>query len=300
MSKDKTQENIDIFKCPICGSKLDIYGLKSLICSKEHCFDLSKNGYVNFLLASVKTEYDKTMLKSRNIICKSGFFEPVIEQISERIIKETSLLKSRILDAGCGEGSHLEQIINKLKTKTSINFEGVGIDISKEGIQIASKEYPDNIWCVGDLAKNPFMNKKFDVILNILSPANYVEFNRIISDNGILIKVIPESNYLKELRDVFYEKTDKQTYSNEKVIEHFNKNFNLIDKQQILYNIKLDEKNLEHLIRMTPLSWSVTTEKIQKALNMGIDRITVELIIMYGKRMAQNSHKTENEDETFF
>ena len=227
------------------------------------------------------------MLKSRNIICKNGFFEPMIERICEVIVEHTGeddLPKNKILDVGCGEGSHLNQVINKLHNKSTINYDGVGIDISKEGIQIASKEYTDNIWCVGDLAKSPFMDKKFDVILNILSPSNYSEFNRIISNKGILIKVVPGSNYLKELRKVFYDKTDKQTYSNEKVLRHFNDNFHLIGKQQIYYTVKLDKKSLESLMKMTPLSWRVSMEKIQNALNIELDSITVDFTIIYGKK----------------
>ena len=287
MSKNKIYENIHIFKCPICSNKMDIYNFKSLICSRNHCFDLSKNGYVNFLLNSSKTEYDKAMLKSRNIICKNVFFEPMVEGISEIIVKYTgdnASLKNNILDVGCGEGSHLNQIINKLHNKSKINYEGVGIDISKEGIQIASKEYPDNIWCVGDLAKSPFMDKKFDVILSILSPSNYSEFNRIISNTGILIKVVPGSYYLKELRKVFYDKTDRQTYSNEKVLRHFNNNFHLIGKERIYYTVELDKESLENLIKMTPLSWRVSKEKIQKAINIGLGSITVDFTIMYGKK----------------
>lgn len=286
MSKNKVQDNIELFKCPICGNKMDFYNMKSLICSKNHCFDLSKNGYVNFLLNPVKTEYDKEMLKSRNIICKNSFFEPMVEQVNKIIgnhVRNATSKKSMILDVGCGEGSHLSQVINKLHDKSTINFDGVGIDISKEGIKIASKEYPDNIWCVGDLAKIPFMNKKFDVILNILSPSNYSEFNRIISDTGILIKVVPGSSYLKELRELFYDKTDKQEYSNEKVLRHFNNNFRMIDKQQILYTVELDKEYLEQLIKMTPLSWSASKDKIQRACNIGLENITVDFTIICGK-----------------
>ncbi|MBE6042969.1 MAG: methyltransferase domain-containing protein [Clostridium thermopalmarium] len=287
MCKNKIQENIGLFKCPICGNKMDLYNLKSLICPKNHCFDLSKTGYVNFLLNSVKTQYDKEMLKSRNIVCKNSFFEPMVEQVSEiilRYISNVSCKKSMILDAGCGEGSHLNQVINKLNDKSRIKFDGIGIDISKEGIKIASKEYPDNIWCVGDLAKTPFMNKKFDVILNILSPSNYSEFNRIISDRGILIKVVPGSSYLKELRELFYGKTDKQEYSNEKVLRHFNNNFHMIHEQQILYTVELDKEYLEQLIKMTPLSWNASKDKIQRAFNIGLENITVDFTIICGKK----------------
>lgn len=286
MSQNRIKEDIDIFKCPVCSSKMDLYNMKSLICSKNHCFDLSKNKYVNLLLNSSKPEYNKSMLMSRNIVCKNGFFVPLLEEVAEIIAmnKVNDIFdRARILDIGCGEGSHLNQVINKLQKKTKIKYAGVGIDISKEGIQIASKEYPDNIWCVGDLAKSPFMNRKFGVILNILSPSNYSEFHRIISDTGILIKVIPGINYLKELREFFYDKTDKQTYSNEKVIKHFNNKFPLIDKENVQYIVELDKVYLENLIKMTPLSWRATEEKAQKALEIGIDKITVDFTIMYGR-----------------
>jgi len=287
MSKNKIKDNIEIFKCPICSNKMEIYNMKSLICSRNHCFDLSKNGYLNFLLSSNRAEYDKLMFKSRNIMCKNGFFEPLVELISEIIVKQIGsnvFNKVIILDVGCGEGSHLNQIIGKLQKKTGINFEGVGIDISKEGIQVASKAYPDHVWCVGDLARSPFMDKKFDVILNILSPSNYSEFNRIISNNGILIKVVPGNNYLKELRKLFYYKTSKESYSNEKVLNHFNNSFPLIDKEQLQYTVALDRADLENLIKMTPLSWSATQEKVESVLSIGIDKITVEFTIIYGKK----------------
>jgi 23S rRNA (guanine745-N1)-methyltransferase len=287
MLKYNIQQNIDIFKCPVCESKMSIYNLRSLICVNNHCFDLSKNGYVNLLLFPAKKQYDKAMLKARNKICNNGFFTPVVKQVCDNIqeINNSGVGKRRILDAGCGEGSNLNHIINQLNCKTGIHYQGVGIDISKAGIQIASKNYPDNIWCVGDLAKSPFNNRKFDIILNILSPANYFEFNRILVDAGILIKVIPGRNYLKELRDAFYNKTARQIYSNKKIVEHFKENFSLIAQQQLSYTVELEQENLGNFIKMTPLSWRAPGEKIQKLLNIGLPKITVDLIIMCGRKV---------------
>ena len=37
-----------------------------------------------------------------------------------------------IFDAGCGEGSHLGQIIHRLRSKGVSDLQGVGIDISKK------------------------------------------------------------------------------------------------------------------------------------------------------------------------
>ncbi|HZK43447.1 MAG TPA: methyltransferase domain-containing protein [Syntrophomonadaceae bacterium] len=288
MSSVEIQENTDIFKCPICDSKMMLNNMKSLLCSEGHCFDLSRSGYVNFLPHPVKTEYDKYMFKSRNIISRKGFFDLMVEEICAIILQQnySSTDKMRIVDVGCGEGSHLNQIINILHNKRFPDSVGVGIDISKDGIQIAAKEYPKNIWCVADLSRNPFMGKKFEVILNILSPSNYSEFNRMISESGILLKVVPASNHLQELRELFYDKTDKQTYSNEEVLKHFNRNFKLINEKRLLYTVDFNNEDLRHLINMTPLSWKVPDETIHKALTSRIDKITFDLTILCGKKLV--------------
>jgi 23S rRNA (guanine745-N1)-methyltransferase len=285
--KIRINENIDVFKCPVCGSRMFLDQLKSIYCLKKHCFDISKRGYVNLLLKPIKSHYDKKLFESRNIIGRGSFFRPIIERISDLIIEEMGDVKSgniKILDAGCGEGSHLIQVIDSLHSKANVDFLGVGIDISKEGIQIASRDYPYNIWCVADLARMPFMDRQFSAVLNILTPSNYAEFYRIIADEGLLIKVVPGSKYLKELRSLFYNKTDKQTYSNEKIIKYFSSNFNILGTENIEYKAVLNKESLGHLIKMTHLSWGVEYEKVQKALNIGINEITVDMSIILGKK----------------
>nr|WP_261383929.1 hypothetical protein [Bacillus licheniformis] len=37
-----------------------------------------------------------------------------------------------------------------------------------------------------------------------MSPSNYAEFERLLSDDGIVLKVIPRSGHLKELRRFLY------------------------------------------------------------------------------------------------
>lgn len=285
--KAKFKQNVTLFRCPICKTKMDVCDYKDIICLNGHCFDIARTGYINFLLKPIKTEYDKELFRSRNIISTSGFFDPVLECVSDIILQhiENSNVKSiKILDAGCGEGSHLGKVINNLRDRTTADLQGTGIDISKEGILMASKGYFDIVWCVADLANLPFMDRQFDVILNVLSPSNYDEFDRVLKDDGILIKVVPGSNYLIELRNVFYDENDKQAYSNEKVIEHFNNNFKLLNKQDILYTKIMDKDTLAHLMRMTPLSWTATDEKINQALNADISSITVDFTIVAGKK----------------
>lgn len=285
-AKNLVARNSSIFKCPVCGSSMSINVYHSLVCSNKHCFDISRQGYINLLSSSVKMEYGREMLEARNKICRSGFFDKMIEEISEIIlckIRNSHKKHINILDVGCGEGSHLDGIIKLLKQKGIYDLSGVGIDISKDGIHIASREYADIIWCVADLARNPFKDKKFDIILNIFSPSNYTEFSRILKEDGILIKAVPGSGYLKELRGIFYSSTDKETYSNERVVEHFKKNFNLTDTRKVLYKANISRENSKNLIKMTPLSWSASEDDIQKALNKNISDITIDITILTGK-----------------
>lgn len=287
MSIIKLQESIDIFLCPVCGKKMKACDSKGIVCMNKHNFDLSRNGYANLLLNPSKSDYDKKLLRSRSIICKSGFFEPLLEHISTLLLKSSLSEKTdniKILDAGCGEGSHLAQIVNKLSANSSSNITGFGIDISKDGIQLASRKYPGIVWCVADLARLPFAAGRFNVILSILSPSNYSEFNRVISDNGIVIKVVPESSYLKELRSYFYAKTDKETYSNKNVVEHFKRSFSIQELQRVRYTVPMDKENLAHLVKMTPLSWNVQREKSKNIFDLDIDSITVDLSIIAGAK----------------
>ena len=285
--KAKFKENENIFRCPICRTKVQVCNYKNMVCKNNHCFDIARTGYINLLTKPAKIEYNMDLFRSRNIISSSGFFDPMLEAIIEFIlehIESFNIENAKILDAGCGEGSHLGHIINNLYSKITANIQGIGTDISKDGILMASKGFLDIVWCVGDLANLPFADGQFDVILNILSPSNYEEFGRVLKDNGILVKVVPGSNYLIELRNIFYDKKDKQVYSNEKIVEHYNKNFCILAKKDIHYTTRISKDDLRHLMRMTPLSWNVTDEKIEQVLNRNINDITVDYTIVVGKK----------------
>ena len=119
---------------------------------------------------------------------------------------------------------------------------------------------------------------------DILTPANYAEFQRMIFRDGWVIKVIPERDYLQELRNVFYVQTGKQVYSNDSTLELFRSNFKLIDTQRLRYIVTLDPALIEPLIQMTPLSWGTTKECLQKALEMNLREVTIDLTILTGKK----------------
>ena len=293
MSKLQIKENVHIFKCPLCGSGMRMHDEKSIVCAKNHCFDLSRRGYINMLTSTAKTDYDRPLLDSRNHIIKDGFFDPLTEKLAGLIqdhALKTAAGKITVLDAGCGEGSHLARVIKRIKLRTGRRITGVGIDISKEGIHIASRDYPGTAWCVADLAKVPFKDGTFNFILNILSPANYAEFKRLLTDDGVLIKVVPGSGYLAELREFFYQFTGKEEYSNQRIVKHFAESFNMTGTHRILYDMPVDRDTLQHLVRMTPLSWRAADERINKVLRTGISDITIDLTVILGINRKKVAH----------
>ncbi|MCS0653219.1 putative RNA methyltransferase [Cytobacillus firmus] len=132
-------------RCPLCEGSLQVVQSKSLICPNRHTFDISHLGYVNMLSHSPKSRYNKALFEARKkIIMESDLFKLLHEKISA--VNDTYSADSDtpafILDAGCGEGSHLEKILGNSRNRT---LTGIGLDLSKAGIAQAAKRYKQSI-----------------------------------------------------------------------------------------------------------------------------------------------------------
>ncbi|MGE4282722.1 MAG: methyltransferase domain-containing protein [Clostridia bacterium] len=287
--KDKARElikkNQRLLKCPVCSEPMFMNELNSLTCNSKHSFDLSKKGYLNLLTSSNVPVYSKELFEARHKVCAAGFYNPLIDILTKILTGyQNSVLEKEmtILDAGCGEGSHIYDISKKIKGNPNDTF--VGVDISKDSINLAASNNADIIWCVADLARLPFQNRSFDVVLNILSPANYGEFDRILSDKGSVIKVVPGTQYLKELRETFYNDMETFNYSNSEVINYFGQRLDVADIQNINYEFGVDEELLPFLIKMTPLTWGKSIERLNDIFEKNISSITVDLAVIIGMK----------------
>ena len=70
-----------------------------------------------------------------------------------------------------------------------------------------------------------------DILLDIFSPANYGEFRRVLFKDGILIKVIPTKNHLKEIRQKVQDQLTNKDYSNQDIKNHFQNNFTILSRK---------------------------------------------------------------------
>nr|WP_261779923.1 methyltransferase domain-containing protein [Paenibacillus xylanexedens] len=289
MSIERIRDSQEIFRCPLCSKPMKLIHLQSLICMNQHCFDIAKQGYINLSSRSIKSKYDRQTFETRRIISQSGLFHPLQAAVSEIMVSQNKTKEPiRLLDAGCGEGSHLNSIQTIINQRKRNPLLAVGIDISKEGISLAAAEYSNAMWCVADIANIPLVNQQFNFIINILSPANYSEFQRLLSDNGLVIKVVPEQHYLKEIRDILYKGTGKQVYSNTPTIRYFNERFDLIAVENIQYQVSLSEHLIPPLLGMTPLSWGASQESREQILRMDLREITMDFKILVGMKPSKN------------
>ena len=263
------------FACPICQENLTLVE-SSLKCNNRHSFDLAKFGYVN-LAPQIKqsANYDKENFQNRQQILEAGFYQAILEDISNLLATNPSA--KTVLDIGCGEGFYSRKLQESHSEKTFYAF-----DISKDSVQIAAKSEPNWAvnWFVGDLARLPIKDASMDILLDIFSPANYGEFRRVLSKDGILIKVIPTKNHLKEIRQKVQDQLTNKDYSNQDIKNHFQEHFTILSSQTASLTKTITTEQLQALLSMTPLLFHVNQSKIDWS---DLTEITIEAEILVGK-----------------
>ncbi|HGR7589231.1 TPA: putative RNA methyltransferase [Streptococcus pneumoniae] len=263
------------FACPICQENLTLLETNFKCCNR-HSFDLAKFGYVN-LAPQIKqsANYDKENFQNRQQILEAGFYQAILDAVSDLLA--SSKTTTTILDIGCGEGFYSRKLQESHSEKTFYAF-----DISKDSVQIAAKSEPNWAvnWFVGDLARLPIKDANMDILLDIFSPANYGEFRRVLSKDGILIKVIPTENHLKEIRQRVQDQLTNKEYSNQDIKEHFQEHFTILSSQTASLTKTITTEQLQALLSMTPLLFHVDQSKIDWSQ---LTEITIEAEILVGK-----------------
>lgn len=263
------------FACPICQENLTLLETNFKCCNR-HSFDLAKFGYVN-LAPQIKqsANYNKENFQNRQQILEAGFYQAILDDVSDLLA--SSKTTTTILDIGCGEGFYSRKLQESHSEKTFYAF-----DISKDSVQIAAKSEPNWAvnWFVGDLARLPIKDANMDILLDIFSPANYGEFRRVLSKDGILIKVIPTENHLKEIRQRVQDQLTNKEYSNQDIKEHFQEHFTILSSQTASLTKTITAEQLQALLSMTPLLFHVDQSKIDWSQ---LTEITIEAEILVGK-----------------
>ena len=237
------------FICPVCGSFLT-YSVVSYRCENNHSFDKAKKGYVNLLQnqgsKNKRHGDDLEMLKARESFLSAGFYEPLRNKIAGLISGfDFANREITLADIGCGEGYYTSYIATYLAEKNPVSV--FGIDISKDALALMHKRLPEANLAVASMTKLPFAEGSVDVLMNIFAPYSAGEFSRVLSSDGIFVKVIPLERHLFELKAAVYD----EPYEN-KVDYGTPVGFEKISFDKVEYKMNLSGQSLIDLFKMTP------------------------------------------------
>lgn len=256
-----------MYICPVCQQALtestqEISNApkapKTLRCDQGHSFDRHKKGYVNLLLAQNKRSKqpgdDVDMVAGRRAFLNAGYYQILANNIAELMAAHGV---KRVLDAGCGEGYYLKQMLDHQP-----DMEAYGFDISKPAIQLAS-HYKAIEWAVASSARMPYSDACFDAVLSVFSRVESDEFLRVLKPKGLVLFAGPGAEHLMSLRQVIY--SDIREYETDKHQTYFSEQFTLLDTVELKVPFLLDSQDqIQNLLSMTPHSQRMTREATER------------------------------------
>ncbi len=260
--------------CPRCGAPFMLTE-QSLVCGSGHCYDLSRRGYVNLAPAhdQASEKYDAALFESRRRVLEAGFYTPVLDAVCDLLPKERPF---SLLDVGCGEGYYARRIAERFPAAKV-----VGLDLSRDAITAAARMAGNARWIVADLKRLPVADASADVILDVLTPAAYDEFTRVLKRDGRLIKVVPGVDYLREIREAVSPWLRGGTdYDNARVLAHFRARAQLERETEIRAVTPLTPELSRAFLRMTPMTFSVPAEALD-ALSLSV--VTLHMHVLMGR-----------------
>lgn len=269
-----------LFRCPLCRGELRAEGL-SLKCGNAHTFDLSRKGYVNFVPGQKPLKYTKDLFLARERVFEQGFYEPAARRIAELIEDYRQAKKQERLvltDAGCGQGYYSKFLASRRNDLV------IGFDLSAEAVMLASGGVHRALFMVSDITNIPVADATQDVVLDILTQANYHEFARILKGGGMVLKVIPGAQYLKEIRDLLKGKLRRDAYSADAVIQHFKEHHSGAAVHSLHYALPLDQRQASDFLKMTPMTLQIGPSQIRAE---ELDHITIHLLFLTGSPLGE-------------
>ena len=256
-------EQLSCLACPVCGAPLTRAG-NDFACASRHRVNVNRKGCLNVLSAQVDSCYDADLFAARRRVFDAGCYDAVAEAIAALLPAGTH----RLLDAGCGDGWYLNALLTRHE-----GWCGAGVDISRDAILQATCHPCTALWVVGDLRRLPFREDSFTAVLDVLTPANYDEFRRVLAPGGLLIKVYPGSGYLRELRAARglppYEEGQVDAYLREKAA--------IVAERRVTVTHAVSDDLWRDFVWMTPLMQDLSAEEKDAIAAQNAGSVTVDL-----------------------
>ena len=250
---------MSVLICPVCRENLEKVN-NSLKCKNNHCFDYSKEGYVNLLRTSKngdKIGDSKDSARARHSFLAKDYYKCLRDFLCAR-------MNGRVVDICCGEGYYDEY-----------NGELYGFDISKEMIRLASKSRKEHTYFVASLVDIPVCDCAFDTALHLFAPFDEKEFSRILKPNGTLYSVIPGEEHLIEMKNIVYD----EPYKNDEKAPSTSL-LNLVNRHRVKRKVKISGEDLFELFSMTPYFYHTNSNDAARLKSVDEIELTVDFIIL--------------------
>jgi len=230
-------------------------------CSQNHCFDRSKEGYVNLLLNTHKKSAEpgdsKQMIRSRRNFLDAGYYQPLRAALVELLRMHLPQHSTRICDVGCGEGFFTSACSEGTPDSVSVH----GLDISKEAIRLAARRYRQCAFCVASSYRMPYPDGSMDAFVRVMAPSISEELRRVLRPEGIVITVTPAPRHLYQFKYELFDGASVHLHDSEP--ERVD-GLQLVAAEQLSFEMELEREHLPSLLQMTPLGWMAPAEALER------------------------------------
>ena len=221
------------------------------------------------------------MVAARRRYLASGIYEPIAAMVARHALADgTDQKPLAILDAGCGEGYYLQQLIAAAGSRS---LSVIGLDISKWAVQAAARLIPSARWVVGSNARLPVPEGSIDRLLCLFGFPVYAEFARVLRPAGLLLQVDAGPDHLRELREIIYPVLKPARVPSTAVPEGF------VDEatESLKYKACVSSAELiADLLLMTPHMHRATPEGRARVLALSALEITVDVRLAAYRRLG--------------
>lgn len=256
--------------CPVCGAPLTEDD-RRLFCSKNHSFDIARQGYINLLPVQNKHSLSPgdtaAMLRARRSFLDSGLYQPVSTALCERIGKYA---RGNVLaDIGCGEGYYTAQIEKNCACRC------IGIDIAKEAAKMACARSKSIVWAVATASKLPIENNSTDIVTAVFSLFVNNEYARILRRGGIVVEITAGNGHLRELKELIYDEVFEQNKQPAPCGEEFVTEEQTEEK----FTFTAGKELLQNLLMMTPHAHRIKADRGDPFSGIEEYSLTADIII---------------------
>ena len=244
--------------CPVCGEQLNLMG-RQYICSRNHSFDMARQGYVNLLVVQQKHSLNpgdtRAQVLSRREFLEAGFYAPIADGLIAAA-KELGI-SGQILDVGCGEGWY------SAKLADALNAPLTGLDISKEAVRCAAAKYKGKQWLCATAAHIPVEDGSVTLLTSLFALTLPQEFARVLKQGGYYFQVLAAEDHLLGLKSIIY----NQLNFKEKDTVPELPGFELVKSVPIRFSFMVEGQQVQNLFSMTPHVFRIGKDGAERLRN---------------------------------